>query len=262
MPPRGKQYVSAEIAAVAKAYVNATNNPLRGADQRQQVFIADLLSKLEHLAPADLNPKLVTYHHRGAAVWGYLRNTVFKDLDKFIKALRIVYSKETSGATEQQKINMAVAIHTQKTKFMNYEYKNYDSTKEWRFYLAWLELKDDPKFQIPYSEIPGNVSVSNASDVARAHINRSTTENNTVAPDSSHNPYHHTTGDSAATAAAATEMLQKIRQDRQERQRRLRDAASSHMSFAQAVVRRPEPAAAAPATIILLDFWLPPTVTV
>jgi small ubiquitin-related modifier len=178
---------SAEIAAVAKAYVDVTNNPLRDADQKQKVFIADLLSKLESLAPAGLNPKLGTYHHRGAAAWTFLSGACFKDVHKFINgALLSVYLSKPSGVTEQQKINGAVAIHMKKTNYMNHEYKDYDATKEWRHYLAWLQLKDLPRFQ--NSEIQGSISASNSSDAARAHtthkVNRSTKENNTFTPDS------------------------------------------------------------------------------
>jgi small ubiquitin-related modifier len=69
---------------------------------------------------------------------------------------------------------------------MNQEYKNYDATKEWRHYLAWLQLKDLPRFRSV--EFSDSVSASNSSDVARAHtkqtVNRSTKENNTVTPES------------------------------------------------------------------------------
>jgi hypothetical protein len=115
------------------------------------------------------------------AAWTYLKYNVFKDVQKFNKALRNVYSSEPLGVTEEQKINMAVAIHVKKTKHMNYEYKDYDS-KQWRSYLAWLQLKDLPKFKFPYSEIPGYVSASSSSDVASSVAR---VENNIVTPDSS-----------------------------------------------------------------------------
>jgi small ubiquitin-related modifier len=185
--PKAAAWGSAEIAAVAKAYVDATNNPLRDENQKKKVFVADLMSKLEGLAPAGLNPKLGTYHHRGPSVWTYLRDSIFKDIKKFVNgALLLVSLSKPSGVTEQQKINVAVAIHMKKTNYMNHEYKNYDATKEWRNYLAWIQLKDFPMFQ--NSEIQDRVSASNSSDVARAHtqqnVNRSTMENKKVSPDS------------------------------------------------------------------------------
>jgi small ubiquitin-related modifier len=184
---RGAAWGSAETAAAARAYVDATNNPLRDAEQKQKVFVADLLSKLEGLAPAGLDPKFGLYHHRGAAAWTFLRDSAFKDIKKFINgALLTVYLSNPSGVTEQQKINVAVAIHMKKTKVVDHEYKDYDATKEWRNYLAWIQLRDLPTFRNP--EIKDIVSASNSSGVARAHtqqnVNRSTTENNTVSPDS------------------------------------------------------------------------------
>jgi hypothetical protein len=167
-------------------HLPAFNNPLRDADQKQKVFVADLLSKLEGLAPAGLNPKLGTYHYRGAAAWTFLSGTCFKDVQDFINGtLRSAYLRAPSRVTEQQKINMAVSVHIGK----NYN-ENYDATKEWRHYLAWLQLKDLPKFQCSEFSVnfPGDVSASNSSDDARAHtkqtVNRSTMENNTVSPDS------------------------------------------------------------------------------
>lgn len=135
------------------------------------------MSKLKLLAPAGLNPKLGTYHHRGAAAWTFLRDKIFRDIQKFVNgALLSLYLSKPSGVTEQQKINVAVAIHMKRTKSMDYEYKDFDATKEWRNYLAWLQLKDLPMFQ--NSEIQDDVSASNPSDV----VNRSNTENSIVTP--------------------------------------------------------------------------------
>lgn len=162
---RGRNWRSAEVAAVAKAYVNATNNPLKGADQRQEEFVADILKKLEQIAPSDVTPADGTYHHRGPSAWSHLRDSVFKDVQKFNEALRIVYLSVPSGVTEEQKINMAVAIHMRKTKHMNYDYKDYDS-KQWRHYFAWLQLKDLPKFTYSPDILNVSASNSNSSEVA------------------------------------------------------------------------------------------------
>lgn len=93
----------------AKAFVNATHNPIRGSDQTQGDILADILRKLEFLAPADLEAG--TYHLRGDSVWKHLRDTVFKDVQKFNEALRLVYLSLPTGVSEEDKINMAVAIH-------------------------------------------------------------------------------------------------------------------------------------------------------
>jgi hypothetical protein len=51
---RGTNYKSTEIAALAKAYMGATDNPVVGADQRVETFIADFLARLKVLAPDNL----------------------------------------------------------------------------------------------------------------------------------------------------------------------------------------------------------------
>jgi hypothetical protein len=43
---------------------------------------------------------------------------------------------------------MAVAIHMKKTNRMNYQYRDFDTTNGWRLFLAWLKLKELPKFHI------------------------------------------------------------------------------------------------------------------
>jgi small ubiquitin-related modifier len=200
--PKGIAWDSTEIAAVAKAYVNAYNNPSGDADQKQKVSVADLLSKLKSLAPAYLNPKHGTYHHRGAAAWSRLRDVCFKDVQKFINvALLGVYLSKPSGLTEQEMINVAVANHMKKTNYLNDEYKNYDATKGWRHYLAWLQLKDLPSFQ--NAEIQDIISASDSSDVARAHtvqvVHRSNTGNNPVTSDSAWRSKRPAESDSAAS---------------------------------------------------------------
>jgi hypothetical protein len=56
--PRGKQWATTELAVLARAYKDATNNPIKGADQTSEDFVADILSNLECLAPSDLPPTI------------------------------------------------------------------------------------------------------------------------------------------------------------------------------------------------------------
>ena len=66
-----------------------------------------------------------------------------------------------SGVSEIQKINMAVAIHLQLTKKMDYQYKDFDKTK-WRLYGAWVALRDLPKFKYDPNQYSGaDVSLEN-----------------------------------------------------------------------------------------------------
>ena len=74
-----------------------------------------------------------------------MRDNVFGNLQKFNKAIRKVEVSNPSGVTEQQKINMAVAIHLGKTNKMDYEFKDFDPFF-WRLYKSWLNVKFLPTF--------------------------------------------------------------------------------------------------------------------
>ena len=78
-------------------------------------------------------------------MYAYLRDSVSPNAQKFQEALRIFYLSNTTGVMEQEKTNMAVAIHLKKVKKMGYEMKHFDP-KEWKFYGGWLHLKKISKF--------------------------------------------------------------------------------------------------------------------
>jgi hypothetical protein len=63
--------------------------------------------------------------------------------------LRLVELAGLSGVNKQEKINIAVAIFLRQTDTPNksYEYRNFDPMT-WKFYLAWLELRQSPKFHL------------------------------------------------------------------------------------------------------------------
>ena len=139
----GKRWTTAEVAVACKAFASATNDSIKGADQRAEDFNQKLVEILQQLSPASCEEG--TYYFRGDRVFPYLRDNVFPDVQKFNKARRIVEASSPSGVTDDQKINMAVAIHLRRTKKMEYQFKDFNST-EWRFYSAWKELHKLPKF--------------------------------------------------------------------------------------------------------------------
>jgi hypothetical protein len=174
--PRGKQWHPLEVAAVAKAYVEVTLDSVRGADQTLETFVARILVILKRLAPADLLATSVTYHYRGAAAYPYLRDNVLRDIQKFNSALRIVYVSEPTGTSEQEKINMAVAIHMGKTNRMNYAFKDFDAAKEWRNYLAWIELSKLGKFAYS-TQMPGTAATTTARNATSGDENNENAAN-------------------------------------------------------------------------------------
>ena len=113
-----------EIALACQAYASATNNGIQGADQDIEAFCDDIVKKLEQLVPRPESIQDNTYHKRGHRVYFYLRDNVFKEINKFNKALRIVDSSHPTGVNLSQKLSMAVAIHLGFTKKMDYYFKD------------------------------------------------------------------------------------------------------------------------------------------
>lgn len=72
-------------------------------------------------------------------------NKLFPDLGKFNVSLMKVQSSKPSGITDQQVINMAVAVHLKKANGRDYSTKDFDATK-WPNYAAWMVLKNTRKF--------------------------------------------------------------------------------------------------------------------
>lgn len=66
-----------------------------------------------------------------------------------------------TGTTEQNKINMAVAIHKKKTKLMDYSYRDFDPMV-WKHYTCWLALKDIPKFAYGAGDAAGDAAGAEA----------------------------------------------------------------------------------------------------
>ena len=100
---------------------------IRGADQRIEDFNQSISDTMKQLSPSPCEEG--TYYHRGDRIFPYLRDNVFPDVQKFNKARRIIEASCPSGVTDDQKVNMAVAIHLQKTKVMEYinRLDNYDA---------------------------------------------------------------------------------------------------------------------------------------
>jgi hypothetical protein len=160
---RNKKWNAAELRHLALAWMNATNT-IKGTDQRMETFVAKIVENFQKLAP--VKTPAGTYHLRGSnSIYGYLRDHVFKDCQRFNGSLRLVELAGLSGVTEQEKINIAVAIFLGRTKepCKSYEYRNYDPTT-WTYYLAWNELRRSPKFSLDVSAVSQASTKSTTSD--------------------------------------------------------------------------------------------------
>ena len=205
-----KHWKSAEVALGCKAYVSATLNPIKGADQDVITFNSDLLAKLEEISPTDCADG--TYHKRGIRVYPYLRDNVFPDIQKFNKALRIIYSSNPTGVTEDEKVFMAVAIHVKKTKQMEYQYKSFDPSS-WKMYEGWRELKKIPKFAYSSHTLVPETPSPTGSEGAQEDDSTLSSSDSAVAAPSRLRSRGTGRGQKAAIAA-------KLQKDKEERKRK------------------------------------------
>ena len=146
-----------------KAYAVATENSVSGCDMRAEDFNHTLLQTFKTLAPIPTPEG--TYHLREHCAYPYLRDSVFCILQKFHKSIRRVEASCPSGVTEQQKINMAVAIHVGKTNKMDYDFKDFEASS-WRLYFASKNLQCLPKFSIVAKKLAPSDEVSLLDDVS------------------------------------------------------------------------------------------------
>jgi len=60
---------------------------------------------------------------------------------------RVLAAKLTCNLTEQQKINIAVALHVGKIEHPSYDFRDFDSSAAWKVYNAWNEvMRHQPKW--------------------------------------------------------------------------------------------------------------------
>ena len=105
-----------------KAYVKATLNPLVGAEQEYVRFTKEVTLRMEQFAPGEVDDG--TYHQCGQHIYSYLCGRIYPKFQNFNKALCHVHACNLTGVTEQEIINMAVAIHMWVTNTMEYSYKS------------------------------------------------------------------------------------------------------------------------------------------
>jgi muconolactone delta-isomerase len=136
-----------ERETVALAWLRATNNGIQGADQKSEDFRNKIHGFLKALSPKDCPPGRF-YERPSKAVYVFLRDNIFPDINKFHEALRLVQASHPTGVNEDNILSMAIAVHLGKTKRMDYQFKFHEHTK-WPNYFAWKILRVSPKFRPP-----------------------------------------------------------------------------------------------------------------
>lgn len=151
--PRGKKICIYERQLFARAWAVATQNSLKGADQKVESFNSSIYRILQEIEPKDAG--MDKYSNRSARnVAICIRDTIFPDISKFMKQLmKIKLCQPTGGLLEIDLHKMAIAVHTNRTTGMDYTFcsggkNDIDPKHVWSNYLAYLEVRDLPKFSL------------------------------------------------------------------------------------------------------------------
>jgi hypothetical protein len=149
--PKGVRFCSVERQVAARAYRIATENAIKGADQKLASFEADVYRHVRRHMPPGNHPG--QYCERSASnIVRFIKGNILNDIQKFGASLRLIKSGNPTGNVSDKDIHcMAIANHQNKCIGINYNYTTFgklqfDPIATWDNYLAWLELKDCPKF--------------------------------------------------------------------------------------------------------------------
>ena len=124
--PKGKKYTEPEIVLVAKAHCWATNDGIKGVEQKGDSFMQRVVEYLKRHAPDNVIEG--TYHTRDVASIQRHVSKMKADVAKFMAKLCQVLLVDWSGLSYDQKVNIAVALYLGKAKAPHYDYKNFDAT--------------------------------------------------------------------------------------------------------------------------------------
>ena len=128
---------------------------LKGTGQTGEQFWKKVMVRLEADAPKG-DEAVGRYHNRGLLpVGNQWKDNVNRNVKGFNKCLLMIYKSNPTGVTEDEKINMAIAIHVGKCDVMNYRMAELEPN-DWKLYQAWLVLKDHPAFLPPPQPNTGN----------------------------------------------------------------------------------------------------------
>ena len=151
--PKGLHWNMYERQLACRAWVRASCNATRGADQRTETFSASVCSNLKDIEPTEYDE--IRFSKRGARnIVAFIRETIAPDVQKFQTCMKIVERSHPTGGVNATDCHcMATAIYLGKTAGIDYSYvpggrNSLDPKTEWINFLAFFEVKDCPKFNL------------------------------------------------------------------------------------------------------------------
>jgi hypothetical protein len=142
-------WTTKEREVVALAWLRATNNGIQGADQKSEVFRNKIHALFKAFSPRDAPPGRFG-DRPPKAVYVFLRDQVFPDINKFNESLRLVQASHPTGCNDDNILSMAIAVHLGEARRMDYQFRNFEHTS-WPNFGAWKILRVSPKFRPPTS---------------------------------------------------------------------------------------------------------------
>jgi hypothetical protein len=153
--PKGKVWSVEENVHLATAWLNVSQDVgeavVKGTNQSADEFWNRVYEKFVAMGPTKQDG---IYGDRGLkAVTNQFKENISRDVKKFNNALLKTLSAQLSAVNEQEKINIAVAMHLGKTDTPAYRHHEFEA-KDWRYYECWLLLKSHRAFLLPSPPTP------------------------------------------------------------------------------------------------------------
>jgi hypothetical protein len=123
-------WLTKERETVTLAWLRVTNNGIQGCDQEGEDYRSKIHTLFKAFGPRDAPPGTGHYGDRAPkAVYVFLRDNIFPDVNKFNESLRLIQSSHPTGVNDDNIISMAIALHLGKTKWMDYNLRDYEHTQ-------------------------------------------------------------------------------------------------------------------------------------
>lgn len=141
---RGVAWTPEECSNLARAWINASEDPRTGTDQTSHVFFNKMFKTFAEKAPPGANEK--QYGARKLKACRSKWEQIAADVQKFRSALRHISACKPTGVNAENMLSMAIAKHLGKRKSMSYDAKDFPHHR-WLHHLAFKVLRNHPKFQ-------------------------------------------------------------------------------------------------------------------
>jgi len=147
MPGRGRGWIPPELDVLAKAYTITSNDPILGVAQKTNTFWEKVKQHFDILSPDDHEPGRYKDRPLGS-IKSYWYDVLHPEVNKFQEKLtKVLAAKLTGNLSDDQKINIAVALHLGEIKMPSYDYRDFAAREKWKCFSAWYDvLRKHPKW--------------------------------------------------------------------------------------------------------------------